>query len=257
MTDRARLFVASSSGLACVLLCTACSDAWHPLPLDASCYDDFSLYDSGDTGQLCMGDATNQMSALPSDLRRLVLCDADLRDLNVLRGLRELEHLVLYRMRALPPLGAVAELPALRKLDLSRSQVQDLSPLRNLVNLRRLLLTGTPVADLAPLAMLGRLEELSVRETQVTDLAPLAMLAGLRALDIGDTQVTDLTPLNDLHNLRTVSAYDASVSFEQRYAVEQAVNGPDHDEDDYLIVNIATPDDMTPYCPINRWRDGE
>jgi GTPase SAR1 family protein len=61
----------------------------------------------------------------------------------------------------------------MRQLDISDTQVSDLSPLAGLEPLERLLAPGTQVSDLSPLKGLWRLRELDLSATQVSDLAPL------------------------------------------------------------------------------------
>jgi internalin A len=74
--------------------------------------------------------------------------------------------------------NAAAE--AVPLLDLSGTQVSDLSPLARLENLKLLNLSGTPVSDLSPLARLENLKLLYLDGTQVADLSPLARLPKLR-----------------------------------------------------------------------------
>ena len=69
----------------------------------------------------------------------------------------------------------------LQTLDVSETQVSDLSA------------AGWPVA----------LQTLDVSDTQVTDLAPLAGLSALQTLIVSETQVSDLAPLAGLSALRT------------------------------------------------------
>jgi Leucine-rich repeat (LRR) protein len=95
---------------------------------------------------------------------------------------------ILHPLARIPE--SVATLPALAALDLSFTQVTDLSPLPHLPALARLSLGGTQVTDLSPLAHLSALADLSLAHTQVTDLSPLAALTGIERLDITETRVT-------------------------------------------------------------------
>jgi len=83
-------------------------------------------------------------------------------------------------------------------LDLSGTQVDDLTPLSGLARLRLLGLAGTPVSGLTPLSGLTALARLGLAGTPVTDLKPLSGLAGLRELYLSATRVSDLTPLSRL-----------------------------------------------------------
>ena len=92
-------------------------------------------------------------------------------------------------------------LTGLKRLNLSGTQVRDLSPLSNLNNLKEFYLSGTQVRDLSPLSKLFDLKQLSLCNTPVHDLAPLSNLTGLNWLDLSGTQVHDLTPLSNLNAL--------------------------------------------------------
>lgn len=100
-------------------------------------------------------------------------------------------------------------------LDLSRTQVTDLSPLAGAplvsldvsgikglkdisavrgMRLTRLVLSGTSIADLSPLGGMTSLEQLMMSSTQVSDLSPLRGLK-LKKLDLTSCPVHDLSPL--------------------------------------------------------------
>jgi energy-coupling factor transporter ATP-binding protein EcfA2 len=65
-------------------------------------------------------------------------------------------------------------------------------------------LTQTQVTDISPLKDLKNLRELDLNQTQVTDISPLKDLKELWRLDLNQTQVTDISPLKDLKNLKIV-----------------------------------------------------
>jgi hypothetical protein len=103
-------------------------------------------------------------------------------------------------------LESLARLPALKKLNLSGSNVtdDDLQALKGLTGLQVLYVGTTEIGDagVAHLAGLTGLEELSLGDTKITDAA-LAHLAGmkkLKALYLGSTAVTD-AGLKHLHGL--------------------------------------------------------
>jgi uncharacterized protein YjbI with pentapeptide repeats/MinD-like ATPase involved in chromosome partitioning or flagellar assembly len=89
-------------------------------------------------------------------------------------------------------------------LNLSLTEVTDLSPLRNLKGLTSLNLSGTNVTDLSPLSGLTNLTSLNLSGTRVEDVSPLRNLKGLTLLDLGDTNVKDVSALLQLPNLRII-----------------------------------------------------
>src|SRR6516162_2555351 len=111
-------------------------------------------------------------------------------------------HLTPKTFLSISPL--LAKLPPLQSLDLSRTQVADLAPLKGLAALQRLNLSWTQVADLAPLKGLTTLQSLDLSLTHVTDLAPLKGLTTLQSLDLRRTQVADLAPLKGLAALQSL-----------------------------------------------------
>ena len=67
------------------------------------------------------------------------------------------------------------------ELDLSYSQISDLSPIAGLTGLKTLYLFGTQVSDLSPIAGFTGLKTLGLTGTQVSDLSPIAGLTGLKS----------------------------------------------------------------------------
>lgn len=107
---------------------------------------------------------------------------------------------VFWALDRLPP--EICELADAQHLDLSQTQIADLSPLEWLMGLQSLELFDTQITDLAPLAGLRRLHMLSLNNTQITDLSPIAEMTRLRGLYLGNTQITDLKPLEGLTELQ-------------------------------------------------------
>ena len=62
----------------------------------------------------------------------------------------------------------LSHLKSLKSLDLSGTQVSDVTALANLKHLERLTLTGTPVRDLTPLGELASLQRLNLDGTPVS-----------------------------------------------------------------------------------------
>lgn len=81
-------------------------------------------------------------------------------------------------------------------LDISRTQIRDISGLAKMNDLRRLSIAGLPVADLSPLAGLP-LEALDISDTRVTDLSAVKALR-LKEFRLARTAVSDLGPLRGM-----------------------------------------------------------
>jgi hypothetical protein len=81
----------------------------------------------------------------------------------------------------------LSDLKNLRGLNLSGTQVCDLTPLAGLTNLRTLTLRDTQVSDLTPIIGLKNLHEIGLTDTPISNLASLAGLTNLQELDVAGT----------------------------------------------------------------------
>ena len=97
-------------------------------------------------------------------------------------------------------------------LDISGSEVSDLSPLSGLTELTELGMLSTKVTNLTPLAGLNRLTVLNIEGAEVSNLTPLSGLSRLSYLYLVDTRVTDLSPLAGLRGLILLSVADSPMS---------------------------------------------
>ena len=110
-------------------------------------------------------------------------------------------------------------------IDLSYTNVRDLSPIKGLKNLSALNLSHTQVSDLTPLGALKNLSFLNLCGTQVSDVSPLRKLQKVTELHLGDTQVRDFTPLKDLKKLRNLYLYKGQVSEKALNKLRKAMPG--------------------------------
>ena len=113
-------------------------------------------------------------------------------------------------LEALPE--EIRQARALRWLDITGTQVADLSPIAGMDWLTRLHAERTPIADLGPLEGLTGLASLSLNDTQVSDLSALRGAAGLQRLYLSNTQVSDLSALSGAAGLQKLSLKDTQVS---------------------------------------------
>ena len=126
-------------------------------------------------------------------------------------GLTALEGLELTDTQV-SDLTPIAGLTALESLELAGTQVSDLAPIAGLTDLQSLDLAGTPVSDLAPIAHLTSLERLYLAGTQVSDLASIAGLTYLEDLCLDHTRVGDLAPIAGLTALEDLLLRGTPVS---------------------------------------------
>jgi len=142
------------------------------------------------------GQGLGFLATCGANVRELVVSAQHVRDLAVLAELPRLEKLSVCcpvdtadfaRLPSLrecwisPPaaLGNVTASPTLRRLGLSRLELRDLAPLKDLVALRELHLSKLRIRDLAPLKDL-----VALRELDLSELRRLAALTGIESLPL-------------------------------------------------------------------------
>jgi internalin A len=96
----------------------------------------------------------------------------------------------------------LAKLTAVRSLDLSGTNVENLEPLKPLIAVRSLDLSGTKVENIQPLEGLTALQSLNLSQTRVRGLEPLKGLTALQSLNLRNTMVENIELLKRLTGLR-------------------------------------------------------
>ncbi|MEO0995050.1 MAG: hypothetical protein AAFX62_14730 [Pseudomonadota bacterium] len=105
-------------------------------------------------------------------------------------------------LNTLPP--EIADLSALRSLDLAVTRVSDLSPIAQLSSLGWLSLASSAVSDLSPLAGLKSLQNLLMSRTRVADLSPLVGLSALENVRFLSTPACEAEPeLKEISEIRS------------------------------------------------------
>ncbi|KAG1677569.1 hypothetical protein FOA52_014467 [Chlamydomonas sp. UWO 241] len=112
----------------------------------------------------------------------------------------------------------VADLSPLRNctgltsIDMRETKVSDMSPLVNCIGLTNLNLSETDVTELSHLVNCTGLTNLNLSGTEVTDLSPLASCIALTWLDLWRTTVTDVYPLANCTSLTDINLMGTKVS---------------------------------------------
>ena len=99
-------------------------------------------------------------------------------------------------------LSFIAKMTWLTMLELWNNQIKDITPLQSLTNLTVLSLNTNQLTDITPLQNLTNLLSLGLGSNQLTDITPLQSLTNLRWLFLKDNKITDITPLQNLTNLK-------------------------------------------------------
>lgn len=109
-------------------------------------------------------------------------------------------------------LQLLAQLTALRYLDLGGNEFTVLPDLTALTLLEQLTLIDLPISSLAPLSGMASLTHLQFGYCSVSDLAPLQNLTSLRRLSFQNCDVTSLGPLSGLANLESLQILHCAIS---------------------------------------------
>ena len=81
------------------------------------------------------------------------------------------------------------------------SEIEDISPLANLVNLYRLELHDNRISDIGPLRNMAKMEYLTLSNNKISVLEPLAGLTELKWLYLDRNLITDFDVLENNINL--------------------------------------------------------
>lgn len=149
-------------------------------------------------------------------LRNLEELELESYHLTNIEALGQLEHLAVLSLRKcdferLPPLSNNRQL---RMVDLTyATRVCDIDGLQGCSNLQELDITFTEISDISALSEMRGLRVLYARETPIRDISALRNVL-LEELSLWGTRVSDLMPLSDMITLKylglrnTTSAYN-------------------------------------------------
>ncbi len=147
-----------------------------------------------------------------SIFKRRLGITADSITIDDIKNMTSIDALDLSDNRYIRTIEPLAELSALKTLDLSGTDITDLTPIRNLTGLVELDISGTTVTDLTPLKYSDKLTRLVLAGTPVNDLTVVGQMPGLETLDISRTGVLDISPLSACTSLKYLHMEAAPVS---------------------------------------------
>lgn len=95
------------------------------------------------------------------------------------------------------------------------SNITSLDGFQQLINLKELNISGTNVSDLSPIADFSQLSVLNVSGTPITDVGPLKDLSNLALLNIENTNVSMLESLENIVSLELIEADSSQIDQEE------------------------------------------
>lgn len=151
--------------------------------------------------------------ALMPYLKSLTIHDLKLGTLSDLSALAKLETLDLSGCTfPAEELEVLANLPSLKKLNLSNCSLSTIAALKGSSSLTSLNLSSNTLRNLEVLSEMGTLTELNLKHNAVTGLNALSSLNNLETLDISFNAVTDLSPLSSCVKLNWLDAGNNQLS---------------------------------------------
>jgi len=96
------------------------------------------------------------------------------------------------------------DMAKVKRLEFHKSQISDLSVLKNTPNLDHIDFNLNHISDLEPLSGLKSLKTAILNRNRISDLTPLKELTNLKSLDLYDNQIEDLSALSGLKQLTTL-----------------------------------------------------
>ena len=127
-----------------------------------------------------------------------------IQDLTGLEAFKKLEKVSLLD-NEIEDISPLQDLVNLKHLNLGANSIKDISALKGLKKLEYLYIWNNNITDISPLQDLTELKELSLLNNKITDISPLQNLTGLEKLLLSQNRIEDLTPIAGLTKLSEVS----------------------------------------------------
>ena len=122
----------------------------------------------------------------------------DVSDLSPLLTLRNLQTLYGWSNKHIVDISPIANLTALRSLNLAGCNISEIAAIAHLTRLENLNLSYNGIQNIEPLAGLTQLIDLRLQHNKIVDVRPLATLHGLEKLHIDNNRIDDFSALAGL-----------------------------------------------------------
>jgi serine/threonine protein kinase len=126
-----------------------------------------------------------------------IFSDTDLGNLRYFSNLESLD--ISYS--EITDISFLSDLKKLKDLDMTGNQIHDASPVAELKKLESIDLADNPISDISPLSELVNLTSILLTRDPISDISPLAGLKKLGLAYMEDCLITDVTPLASLNKL--------------------------------------------------------
>ena len=160
------------------------------------------------------GNPVSNVAPLASltSLEGIAAWNTRISNFSVLSKLPRLRWIEFGGDRSVSKIPSLKGLKTLRRLEISESNIADLSPLAELTQLQELTLVNNLISDVSPLRNLKNLEHLNLDANVISDVSPLAKLTKLKVLYLENNVISDVSSLAGLNNLERLNLQNNAIS---------------------------------------------
>ncbi len=133
-------------------------------------------------------------------------------DFSPLANLRILQWIEFGNDPTISTLPSLTGIKTLRRLEITGTNISDISGLAELTQLKELNLEGNLISDISSLSNLKKLIELRLDNNQIADISPLSGLTNLKEVNLRNNAISDFSPLESLPGT-TIHAQDNPGTF--------------------------------------------
>lgn len=130
----------------------------------------------------------------------------------VLQKLMSLDSMDLSQnpyLKNMEPLGALREL---KYLNISNTEINDLSSVRYATKLHTIIANNSAISDLSVFPYFKEIRNVELRNTPVTDISPLISLSDLKSLDLSSTPIVNFESIGELEGLHWLDLSNTAFS---------------------------------------------
>lgn len=125
-------------------------------------------------------------------------------DWTIINGIENLRYLDISGSNISDLSGLNPSSTSFSSLLMDDNQITDISPLNSITNLGRLSVNNNQLSDITPLSEMSRIYELNIANNNISDITMIGDLTRLRILNLGDNPITDISPLGAMTGLSTL-----------------------------------------------------
>jgi Leucine-rich repeat (LRR) protein len=122
-----------------------------------------------------------------------------------------LEELTLSYNEEIEDISPLSDLVNLKKLYIATNRITDLQPLESLTNLEALDISRNQISNIEVLSKLRSLNYLMAEDNNISDVSPLSQLVDLTFLGLGGNEIADISPLGTLTQMRSLYLRDNQI----------------------------------------------